>query len=112
MDALTTDMLHGELQTISNVLDAMSPGTEARPLQVLADPARMLAQARNAVIAAQRDNKTPGPPDILPRLNQLASVMASLEYPLGGVHWQRIETLRMALGALIREMETGQGWAG
>ncbi|MFL6717237.1 MAG: hypothetical protein ACJ8G3_12845 [Burkholderiaceae bacterium] len=107
MNMLTTEMLRGQLQQILHALDAMEPDTKAQPLQALANPARTLAQARNAVITAGRADVAPGPPDVLERLNGLASVMASLEYPLGGVHWQRIETLRKELGALIREMETG-----
>lgn len=33
----------------------------------------------------------------LPRLNSLLSVLASIEYPLGGIHWKRIEQVRDCL---------------
>ena len=107
MDAITANAVRTELQHVLDALESMTPESTSKPLKSLADPARMLAQVRNAVIAARRADEPAGPTDLLPRLNQFASVMASLEYPLGGVHWPRIEALRKALGALIHEFGPG-----
>lgn len=104
MEAVTTDAVRTQLQHVLEALEAMTPDSASKPLKALADPARMLAQVRNAVIAAGRADEPLAPPGLLPRLNQFASVMAGLEYPLGGVHWPRIEALRKALGLLIHEM--------
>jgi hypothetical protein len=104
MEPITTGMVRAQLQEVLHGLEAMTPGTASKPLKALADPAQMLTRVRNAVIAARRADRPVGSPDLLPRLNQLASVMASLEYPLGGVHWPRIEALRTELGALIAAM--------
>jgi hypothetical protein len=107
MDAVTTGAVRTELQRILDAFEGMTPGSTSKPLKALADPARMLAQVRNAAIAARRADELVSPPDLLQRLNQLASVMASLEYPLAGVHWPRVEALRKALDALIHEMRPG-----
>lgn len=104
MDAVTTSTVRTQLQRVLEELEGMTPDATSSPLKALAEPAQMLAQVRNAVIAAGRADAGGGPPDLLQRLNQFASVMASLEYPLGGVHWPRIAALRKALGALIAEM--------
>ena len=104
MDAITANAVRTELQHVLDALESMTPESTSKPLKSLADRARMLAQVRNAVIAARRADEPAGPTDLLPRLNQFASVMASLEYPLGGVHWPRIEALRKALAALIRDI--------
>lgn len=105
METITANEVHAQLQGVLHALDAMRPEHVSKPLQALADPAQLLTRVRNAVIATRRADRQVEPPDLLQRLNQLASVMAGLEYPLGGVHWKRIETLRQALGALIDAME-------
>jgi len=107
MDAVTGNEVRAQLQGVLHALEAMRPDPVSRPLQALADPAQLLTQVRNAVIAARRADRQVGPPDLLQRLNQLASVMASLEYPLGGVHWTRIDALRKQLGALIDALAPG-----
>ena len=104
MDAITANAVRTELQHVLDALESMRPESTSKPLKSLAAPARMPAQVRNAGIAARRADEPAGPTDLLPRLNQFASVMASLEYPLGGVHWPRIEALRKALAALIRDI--------
>lgn len=107
MEAAGSDRVRMQLQDVLHALEAMRPETASQPLQALADPAQMLTQIRNAVIAARRAGEQFDPPDLLQRLNQLASVMASLEYPLGGVHWPRIAALQEELGVLIAAMGAG-----
>ena len=105
MDSVSSGEVRAQLQDVLRALEAMQPERASSPLKALADPAQLLTQTRNAVIAARRADEAVGPPDLLQRLNQLASVMASLEYPLGGVHWPRIDALRKELGALIAAIE-------
>jgi hypothetical protein len=107
MGPATRDEVRAQLQDVLHALEAMQPERVSQPLQAVADPGLMLIQVRNAVIAARRADQQVGPPDLLKRLNQLASVMAGIEYPLGGVHWPRIAALRKELGALIAAMDQG-----
>lgn len=103
----TTARIRRQLEDVQQALDAMHPGRDANALEKLADPAQLLVRLRNDVIAAQRANRALAPPDLLRRLNQFASVMASLEYPLGGIHWPRIESLRKDVKSLADAMDSG-----
>ena len=107
MDAIERDRVRTQLQAVLDALEAVRPDAAAEPLHTLAGPTRQLTTIRNAVIAAQHNDEPIGAPDLLQRLNQLASVMAGIEYPLGGVHWPRIEAVRKELGALISAIEPG-----
>ena len=96
-----------QLEDVLQALDAMQPDRASNALETLADPAQQLVKARNDVIAAQRANAALVPPDLLQRLNCFASVMAGLEYPLGGIHWPRIESLRKEIRGLADAMAPG-----
>lgn len=39
----------------------------------------------------------------LDKINAMLSVIASLEYPLAGLHWQRIEKVRKGLDQMLQE---------
>jgi len=103
----TTARIRRQLEDVQQALDAMHPERGANALEKLADPAQMLVRLRNDAIAAQRANTVLAPPDLLRRLNQFVSVMASLEYPLGGIHWPRIESLRKEVKGLADAMDSG-----
>ena len=105
MEPLASNKVREQLQAVLHALDAIRPEAASKPLQALAEPTQLLIRVRNEVIAARRTGELAEPPALLQRLNQLASVMASLEYPLGGVHWPRIEAVRKELGALTRAMD-------
>ena len=96
-----------QLEAVLHALEAVQPEQASSAMKSLAAPAQQLTRLRNDVIAMQRGGAALAPQDLLPRLNQLVSVMASLEYPLAGIHWKRIEGLRKALRSLMDAVDSG-----
>jgi len=103
MNAGQDDALREELRAVLEQLQRMTPDQPADPVSCMADSTRMLVAARNRVIDEQRRGHGASPPDLLQRLNGLASIMASIEYPLAGIHWKRLDTLRDALKRLLEQ---------
>jgi hypothetical protein len=57
-----------------------------------------LVNLRDRLIDEKRAGEgDPSLPGLLDRINSLISLAASLEYPLAGFQWKRIETIRDAL---------------
>jgi hypothetical protein len=69
---------------------------------------RLLIDARNRLIARRRADAGAGAGAdagmalSLPALNALTSVAVSMEYPLAGIHWKRLESLRSGLEDLLK----------
>lgn len=63
---------------------------------------RALVKARDDLIDEKRSGHgDPSLPGLLDRINSLISLAASLEYPLAGFHWKRIEEIRDHLQKML-----------
>jgi hypothetical protein len=104
MNAVNDDTLRQKLQDVLEQLAQMKPDKPpSDPVSSFADIGCVLIAVRNRVIEAQRRGQAASPADLLDRLNGLGSLMASIEYPLAGIHWKRLDTLRNALEDLLEQ---------
>ena len=106
MDAQLAGRLQQEWNKALSTLEVV---LEDRPGELCGDVAEAmhsLVRARDHLIAALRaDREGAGPESArhLQRINAMLSVVASLEYPLAGLHWDRMTLVRDGLREMLRD---------
>lgn len=102
MDAQLANELRSEwedaLSSIETVLDER-PGEHMKELSLAV---RALVRARDRLIDVRRsEGLSPEGEEHLRSINAMLSVVASLEYPLAGLHWQRIKLVHEGLSQML-----------
>lgn len=89
----------------SEALSAIETVLEERPgkhLEEISQAVCCLVQVRNRLIDVKRaQGLSPEASEHLCQINAMLSVVASLEYPLAGLRWQRVEMVRNGLSQMI-----------
>lgn len=102
MDAQLTKELRSEwqdaLKSIETVLDER-PGEH---LKEISQAMRSLIRIRDRLIDFDRERGlSANAVEHLRQINAMISVVASLEYPLAGLRWQRVELVRDGLAQML-----------
>jgi len=88
------------LQQVEAVLDKQGKGFAGIDQEV-SRAVCSLVDARNLLAKSERLGKPTRPSAQLDHINGLLSVLASVEYPLAGIHWPRIKQVRDDLRKLV-----------
>lgn len=88
-DRQLNQCLHTALQAVETVLARGEAGT-ADVSEEFSRAVRALTTLRRHSTGQRRTDGAAGPAARLDRINALISVMASIEYPLAGIHWPRV----------------------
>lgn len=100
--------LRRDLEQALAQVRAMRQEQPQEAIDAFAGVMRLVIDARNRLIACRRAGADAnagadaGMALSLPALNALTSIAVSMEYPLAGIHWKRLESLRSGLEGLLK----------
>lgn len=108
MDRQTRKELRSEWDDALSAIESVLEDRPGKHVEEISQAVASLVRVRNRLTDVQR-NKTPAPEasEHLRQVNAMLSVVASLEYPLAGLHWQRMELVRDGLAEMLERTADG-----
>lgn len=106
MDERITKELRGDWRAALDALDTVQRERSGEHMRELSLAVRALVTVRDRLIKLHRDEGLSQEARAhLGEINSMLSVVASLEYPLAGLHWQRVGLVRDGLERMLNESE-------
>ena len=105
MDPALQNELKKDLHDARETVDAMLGEEKQHELGDISEQfsclMRSLINVRNHIIQTKREGKSVPDLPSLEEINAMISLMASIEYPRIGIHWERIKQVRDGLEEMI-----------